>query len=126
MSNKDYNNEWRKLNPQVENGYVKGGNRVYANMKQRCENPNNPLFVHYGERGIRVLISKDDFLKLFFRTNVCELCGQPLNDENRWASNGRSIDRIDVNKSYEESNLRVLCKKCNSTTSRSKPRRMRN
>ena len=68
---------------------------AYKNMKDRCYNPKNVSFTHYGARGIVV-------------------CDEWLNDRESfisWAlSNGHdkslSIDRIDVNGNYEPSNCR--------------------
>ena len=68
--------------------------RIWNNMKQRCLNPKNTNYVHYGKRGITVCKEWIDF-KPFYN----------------WAlSNGYkdtlSIDRINVNGNYEPLNCR--------------------
>lgn len=68
--------------------------RTWANMKARCENPNNHNYVYYGGRGIRVCDESKSF--------------EPFE---AWAlSNGYSenltIDRINVDGNYEPANCR--------------------
>jgi len=68
-------------------------NAVYQAMKQRCENPNNTNYKHYGARGIK----------------VCEEWLKSLITFYNWAiesgyKEGLSIDRIDVNGNYEPNN----------------------
>lgn len=70
---------------------------AWAQMKQRCTNPNNPGYMYYGGRGI----------------TMCQ----------RWTSNfedfymdvgarpdGMTLDRIDNNKGYEPNNVRWATK----------------
>ena len=76
--------------------------RIWNNMKQRCSNPKNTNYVHYGKRGITVCKEWIDF-KPFYN----------------WAlSNGYkdtlSIDRIDVNGNYEPNNCRWVNNKTQS------------
>ena len=68
--------------------------KIYAGIKQRCRNPKNSNFKHYGGRGI-------DFCKEWEDYPAFE----------KWAFNNGykdelSIDRIDVNGNYEPSNCR--------------------
>lgn len=72
---------------------------IWVNMKQRCENPNNPNYKYYGDRGITVCKEWQN-LETFYE----------------WAnSNGYrdnlTIDRIDVNGNYEPSNCRWITMK---------------
>lgn len=67
-------------------------NNIYLGMRNRCENPGNSSYEHYGKRGIRVAEEWKDYET--FKT---------------WALNNgyddsKSIERIDVNKDYTPDN----------------------
>ena len=69
--------------------------RVWCHMKERCDNPNNKRFKHYGARGIKVCDEWQHSYKAF----------------EEWAlSNGYkpglSIDRINNDKGYSPWNCR--------------------
>ena len=66
---------------------------VYASMKQRCVDPNQRHYRHYGGRGISVCF---EWLTSFerFLTDVGP------------CPPGMSLDRIDVNGNYEPGNVR--------------------
>lgn len=63
-------------------------------MRQRCENPNDHAYVHYGGRGITVCDEWQDFL--VFLADMGERPG--------WATGG--IDRVDNDGNYEPGNCR--------------------
>lgn len=70
-------------------------NRIWENVRQRCNNPNNPNYQHYGGRGITICNEwKGDF--------------EPFC---RWAlsagyQDSLTLDRVDVNGNYEPANCR--------------------
>lgn len=69
--------------------------RIYANMKQRCNNPKNIWYKNYGARGITIC---DEWLNDF------------MNFYNWAQANGYkenlTLDRINVNGNYEPNNCR--------------------
>ena len=81
--------------------------RKWVKMKDRCYNPKNKSYIHYGARGIKIcedwLHSYDSFMK--------------------WALNNGynkslSIDRIDNNGNYEPNNCRWVDKKTQAKNKR--------
>ena len=66
---------------------------IWANMKDRCHNPNNHAFDLYGGRGIQVC----DRWRESFQAFVDDMGEQPP---------GLTLDRIDVNGNYEPGNCR--------------------
>jgi hypothetical protein len=67
--------------------------RAWESMRERCSNPNNTGWEHYGGRGITVCPRWDKFENF-------------LADMGRKPSPQHSIDRIDPNGNYELSNCR--------------------
>lgn len=68
--------------------------KVWATMKDRCENPKNPKYRLYGKRGVKVCDAWHDF-KTFYDWAM----------ENGY-ERGLTLDRIDVNGDYEPNNCR--------------------
>jgi hypothetical protein len=71
--------------------------KLWQHIRDRCLNPNNDAYHHYGGRGITVYKSWImDYLA--FKTYILSTIGErPLN---------HSLDRIDNNRSYVPGNLR--------------------
>lgn len=86
LKRNEVNREWRKKNPWYNH---------YAHTRQRCTNPNNIKFKNYGGRGIKLLMTVDDFRFLWFRDKAYLL-------------NRASIDREDNDGHYELSNYRFM------------------
>ena len=68
--------------------------RAWSHLKSRCLNPNDKAYKFYGKRGITVCARWCDAFEVF------------LADMGMRPSREHSIDRIDVNGSYEPSNCR--------------------
>lgn len=69
--------------------------RVFNNIKQRCNNPNNPDYKDYGGRGIKCLITEEELRKLWFQD-----CA--------WRLKKPSIDREDNDGDYTYNNCRFI------------------
>lgn len=63
-------------------------------MRQRCRNPNNAAYKHYGARGILVCSEWDESFESF----IADM-GEPPSDKH-------SLDRINPYKGYEPGNCR--------------------
>ncbi len=73
---------------------------AWENIKQRCYNPHNPVFRHYGGRGIVICDQWRDSFKVFFA------------DVGPRPSARHSIDRFpDNNGNYEPGNVRWATQK---------------
>lgn len=69
--------------------------RIWANMKTRCLNPNDPHFERWGGRGITICQEWEHNFQAFYDWAISNGYSDDL-----------SIDRIDVNGNYEPSNCR--------------------
>ena len=90
------------LNHKPVKKHGKSNDRLYhiwAGMKERCTNKNNPGYIHYGGRGIKLFNEWYQFISFY-----------------EWAMNNGyddslTIDRIDVDGNYEPSNCRWVTMK---------------
>ena len=73
---------------------------IWASMKDRCYNPNNPRYKHYGGRGITVC---EEWLHDFGAFQKWALATGYDEEAPRGTC---TIDRIDVNKGYSPDNCR--------------------
>lgn len=80
-------------------------------MKQRCENPNNNNYKHYGQRGITCEYKYAIDLYMDFAEELQQKIKQN-------GLKNATFDRIDVNKGYYKDNLRITTQKvqCTNTT----------
>lgn len=66
---------------------------TWVNMRQRCNNPRNPMYPHYGGRGIRVCSRWNDFHQF-----VRDVGSRPDPE--------MTLDRMDNDRGYEPMNVR--------------------
>jgi hypothetical protein len=81
--------------------------RAFAQAKNRCQNPNNRGYKHYGGRGIKFQFT--DFDRF-------------INEVGRRPSAKHSLERIDVNRHYEPGNVKWATPKEQSRNKRNNHR----
>ncbi len=116
--NREYMKKYRKTYDRTNEhqNEINNGIRAFRDILQRCNNPKDRSFPAYGGRGIKVEITKEDFIAFYFSVNICSICGKKLSDENRRTdANARTTDRIDGSQNYKRNNLRIVCRSCNSS-----------
>ena len=69
--------------------------KTLKNIRQRCNNPNDPKYVYYGGKGIKTFLSRNDIMEIWFRDKA-DMMKQP------------SIDRIDSDGNYTLKNSRFI------------------
>lgn len=73
--------------------------RIWQAMRQRCQNPNNKAYQHYGGRGITVCSAWQSFVNFYADMGECPL--------------GMEIDRINRDGNYTLDNCRWVTHKEN-------------
>jgi len=91
---------------------------IFRNIRFRCDNEKSIQYKNYGGKGVRCLITLDEFTNLYNTAETCPICGDEFqNGDNRKM---KSIDRIDSNGHYHLKNVRIVCRSCNSKRRASK------
>lgn len=85
----------------------------FQNMYQRCNNPNNTNYKHYGARGIKLEYQYPVDLYLDF---IDELKAHSV----KYGLKNSTFDRIDVNGNYCKENLRITTQSVQSTNTTNK------
>lgn len=98
---------WRAENPHLVSCCT-----TWLKLLERCNNPKNNRYQWYGARGIQVLISRDDFLQRRDDAVFCEDCHCFMTDDN--TATGKTVDRLDNDGDYTDTNIRFVCRSCNS------------
>jgi hypothetical protein len=118
--NWDTNNKNKKLEYKRKNNLKRRqkGIHAYFMIKDRCNNLNNNEYKYYGGKGVKCLLSKEEFLNIYWRTNYCEICNKKLGKLGTSPNPSmRSIDRINNNGNYDINNVRIVCLSCNVSKS---------
>lgn len=89
-----YDLEWKKEQNALRHKKYPWEYSYYA-AKSRCNNPKNSHYNAYGARGIKFLLTKEEYAKLWERDKAILL-------------KQASIDRININGHYEYSNCRFI------------------
>ncbi len=95
-----YNNYLKKILNKKKKQYIKNKAKKpwinsYNGAKSRCNNKNNKDYKYYGGRGIKFIMTSEDFKFLWFRDKACNM-KKP------------SIDRKDNDGNYELSNCKFI------------------
>lgn len=85
----------------------------FNDMQQRCNNPNNDNYSHYGGRGIKLLYNSSIELYNDFKDELKHHAKQ-------FGLSNSTFDRIDVNGNYEKSNLRIATRSIQNVNKRNK------
>jgi len=94
--------------------------KAYSDMKYRCSNPRARLYYRYGARGIKVLMSRRDFMSWFIhygelfqkdRPDVQFSVGRLDHDDNYMFSNIEVVSHLDNCLESLERN-RKICHVC--------------
>ncbi|MDO6544286.1 hypothetical protein [Photobacterium sanguinicancri] len=93
--------------PAYKHGYCKDPlYGTWIHMIQRCHNPDNPSYEHYGERGITVCLRWRESFEAFIK----DMGEKP---KESW-----SLDRVDNDKGYSPQNTRWASPKHQATNNR--------
>lgn len=99
--------EQAKLYSKTLSGYLRN---KFTHMKQRCNNPDNPYYKHYGKRGVKCQFKNANSFVCY----VTSVLGYNTLKKIK----GLQIDRIDNNGHYKVGNIRFVTPKENSNNRR--------
>lgn len=99
--------EYHQKYQQSLKGYLR---HCFGGIKQRCNNPNNPRYKDYGDRGIKCLFeTANDFI-----CYIIDVLGFNTIEKLK----GLQIDRIENDGHYEPGNIRFVTAKVNMNNRR--------
>lgn len=99
----------------IDQKRTKRGATAYRGILNRCGNSKDPGYCRYGAKGVKCLLTFEEFQSIYFGTDHCDLCDRRLTDgDRRFGKSARTIDRIDPKSDYKIGNLRVVCRSCNA------------
>lgn len=107
-SNSNFQHGMRCIRNVPDSEYKKSIVERFNDMKQRCTNPNNNNYPHYGARGITVEYKYPIDLYMDFIDELKE-------HAEKYGLSNSTFDRIDVNGNYCKENLRISTQSIQST-----------
>ena len=90
---KEYQKEYQRKYRQMLCGYI---THLMNRIKQRCINPNSPIYKYYGGRGIKCCFTRDELYNWLVENDI--------------DPRGLDIHRIDNNGNYVLDNIKFLTK----------------
>ena len=109
---KKYLKFWHKQDRQTLWGHLR---RVFINVKDRCNNPNNKWYRRYGGRGIKNKFRNFDDFFAYITKELRITAFEEIK--------GLQIDRRNNDGNYEPGNIRFITAKANSNNKRNSKRK---
>lgn len=114
----NYSRQNKNKNPKYYKQYMKANRAkfILKDINRRCYDKTHKSYRYYGAKGIINLLSLSDIEGLLKNIHDCPICGKPMMRDSK--TDKPTIDRIDSKGHYELSNVRIICKSCNSRRAR--------